>query len=96
MTARAGQAAPGTDHGIPGTRHDRGDGTAETVLGVVVAAVVLIGVAVLGHQVRGTTGAIVGVVAGLIVIGVARMLLALTGAREVARRRRARRTTTHP
>ncbi|HEY0214813.1 MAG TPA: hypothetical protein VGC57_00295 [Cellulomonas sp.] len=96
MTARGGQAVPGTDDGAARTRRDRGDGTVETVLSVVIAAVVLVGLAVLGNQVRGTTGAIVGVVAGLILLGVARMLLTLTGAREIARRRRARRAATHP
>jgi hypothetical protein len=44
-----------------------------------------------GHEIRGTTGAIVGVVAAVVLIGLAWTVAVLTGSLELLRRRLLRR-----
>jgi uncharacterized membrane protein YdfJ with MMPL/SSD domain len=61
-----------------------------TVAGVLVLAVVLVA-GWTGHEIRGTTGAIVGVVAAVVLIGLAWTVAVLTGSLELLRRRLLRR-----
>lgn len=90
VTGEAGSGPVGT-HGGAGTHggvaDDRRRARTVAALTGLAAVAVLVLLGTLGYQVRGRLGAVGGVVAALIVLGVARMLFTLSGAAELARRR---------
>lgn len=78
------------DHDRPATRpapgsgardalRDLRDSAVEALVGVVVFVVVVFGLGLLGSAVAGTTGFVLGVLAGLVVVGVAWVVLLVTG-----------------